>query len=105
MYVPQSSYILFWGELQHAQVNQRHDATSVLMRPYPMILVLGSIPRMIFWGFARRGLILCANRLLEQKYQINHQLLVGPALCIIVVGASTGRSRATRLGKDGARLN
>ena len=101
MYVPQSFiHILFWESFNTPRSTSDMTLPSVLMRPYPMILVPGSIPRMIFGAFCKEGLILWANRLLEQKYQINHQLLVGPApLCVIVVEPLQADHAATRTGE------
>ena len=49
-----------------------------------MIMVPGSIPKMIFDAFCKVQLIFTYNFLLEQKYQINNQLPAGPlALCFI----------------------
>ena len=64
-----------------------------------MIIVPGSIPKMIFDAFCNVQLIFTNNFLLEQKYQINNQLPAWAcALCNIGMEFIPADHSATRPG-------
>ena len=48
----------------------------ISIKPNPMMIVPGSIPKIIFDAFCKGLLIFTLNILLEQKYKINHQLRI-----------------------------
>jgi len=65
-----------------------------------MIIVPGSIPKMIFDAFCNVQLIFTNNFLLEQKYQINNQLPAwATALCNFSMEFIQADHTATRPGR------